>query len=181
MVLVGGLFLQVPSKPQVDNQEKKDSYWFILHRKSNVEYLYRGIAGDKLKSVVIKTFKVKAGVPGKKPTPLPSLFGRKYWLMTRKFESVDNPLTAPFFIELDVPAPSEPPYGPAPYLECGGQCNWEIPGAFGLHGVNGDLTRLEDDNEGSSGCIRHTDEDITYLYSLLDPRRDEIRYYIEDI
>ena len=68
-----------------------------------------------------------------------------------------------------------------PYTECNGQCNWILPGAFGLHGVNGDLSRLSIENPGSSGCIRHSDEDITYLYNNLDPQKEEIRYYIEDI
>jgi hypothetical protein len=113
---------------------------------------------------------------------LPQLLGKKYWLITKKFDTRNNPETSPYFLELNVPAPAVAPYGPSPYTECNGsQCNWQLPGPFGLHGINGDLTRLDSDNPGSSGCIRHTDEDITYLYNLLDPIKNEIRYYIKDI
>jgi len=159
---------------------QKESYWFVLHRKSNIEYLYRGVAGDKENSTLIKEFKVKTGVPGKRPTPLPKLLGRKFFLITKKFETREIPETAPYFLELNVPTKDEPPYGPEPYLECGGeQCNWELAGTFGLHGVNGDESRLSEENEGSSGCIRHSDEDIIFLYHLLDPEKEEIRYYVE--
>lgn len=158
---------------------QKQTYWFVLHRKSNTEYLYKGIAGDSSRSKLIKTFRVKTGISRKRPTPLPQLVGREYWVMTKKAPT-ENPETAPYFLTLDVPAPSSPPYGPAPYLECDGQCNWELPGEFGLHGVNGDMTRLSATNSGSSGCIRHSDKDITHLYHLLNPEREEIRYYVED-
>lgn len=66
------------------------------------------------------------------------------------------------------------------YLECDGKCNWEIPGAFGLHGVAGDESRLSNLDSGSSGFVRHSDSDITFLYNTLHPEQDEIRYYIED-
>ncbi len=154
------------------------SYWFLLQRENNVEYLYRGVAGDIHNSVPVKMFMVKTGRPGERPTPLPRLTGRRYWLVTTK-EATDNPETAPYFLTLNVPGIENPPYGPTPYLECNGQCNWSLPGAFGLHGVNGDESRLSAENPGSSGCIRHKDSDITYLYQFLDPQVQEIRYYIE--
>jgi lipoprotein-anchoring transpeptidase ErfK/SrfK len=130
--------------------------------------------------VLLKTFSVKTGIPEERPTPLPQLVGRDYWLITDKASSKDNPETAPYFLTLNIPAPESSPYGPSPYDECNGQCNWILPGAFGLHGVNGDKTKLAEENPGSSGCIRHTDEDITYLYNLLDLRKEKVRYYIED-
>ncbi len=98
-----------------------------------------------------------------------------------KVSAKDNPETAPYFLTLDVPVGEEEPFGPTPYLECDGQCNWKLPGYFGLHGVNGDNSRLSKDNLGSSGCIRHKDEDITFLYNILDPKNKEIRYYIDDV
>jgi hypothetical protein len=160
----------------------KESYWLLLHRKSNVEYLYSGVPGDRGKSRLLKIFPVKTGVPGERPTPLPRLLGREYWLITGKVETKDDPETAPYFLILDVPYSDEYPFGPSPYLECGGeQCDWILPGSFGLHGINGDPARLSSGNPGSSGCVRHRDEDITYLYNLLDPDEEEIRYYIEDI
>lgn len=167
---------------QVEKEEKiAERYWFVLHRKSNREELFLGNPGDKSKSRLIKTFAVRVGIPSERPTPLPQLLGKEYWVMTTKEEQRDNPETAPYFLTLDVPAPSEAPYGPVPYEECNGQqCDWVRPGPFGLHGVNGDLSRLTADDPGSSGCIRHRDEDITYLYNLLDPKKYEIRYYIED-
>lgn len=159
---------------------QKESYWFVLHRKSNIEYLYRGVPGDVKKSDLVKELKVKAGIPGERPTPLPILLGREYFLITKKYETREIPETAPYFLELNIPTKEEAPYGPEPYLECGGeQCNWELPGTFGLHGINGDESRLSEENEGSSGCIRHSDEDIIFLYHLLDPAKEEIRYYIE--
>lgn len=158
----------------------EEKYWLVLHRKSNREELYKGIPGKKEKSILIKTFRVKTGIPGERPTPLPSLLGREYWVITEKHPELQSPETAPYFITLNIPAPSIDPYGPSPYDECHGQCNWVRPGAFGLHGVNGDKTRLSDINPGSSGCIRHTDQDITFLYNLLDPENEEIRYYVED-
>lgn len=157
------------------------AYWIMYHRKSNIEFLYHGIPGQKVDSTLLKTFKVKGGAPGKKPTPLPQLAGRGYWLITDKLEAFDNEETSPYFLVLDVPIPSIFPYGPEPYLECDGQCDWEVPGYFGLHGINGDPSRLSAENEGSSGCVRHRDEDITFLYHLLDPKRDPVRYYIQDI
>jgi len=165
----------ISQKPTISPPEKQ--YWFELYRKSNKEYLYLGVPGNTKESSVIKVFNVKTGIPGERPTPLPNKLGRKFWILTDKFES-ENPETAPYFLKLDIPAPEDPPFGPSPYNECNGQCNWEVAGDFGLHGVNGDNTRLED--EGSSGCIRHTDEDISYLYHLLDPKKEGIRYYIFD-
>lgn len=170
----------------VVSQKEPSVYWMKLHRKSAKEFLLYGVAGDESKSKVVKEFIVKTGMPGQRPTPLPELVGRKYWKIIKKYPSMDNPETAPYFLELDVPSGSDWPYGPVPYNECidpttglMGQCDWGLPGYFGLHGVNGDNTRLTADNPGSSGCIRHTDEDITYLYNLLEV--DEgVRYYIED-
>ncbi|HLL61135.1 MAG TPA: L,D-transpeptidase, partial [Candidatus Nitrosocosmicus sp.] len=63
---------------------------------------------------------------------------------------------------------------------CNGQCDWITIGAFGLHGVNGNLNKLTNEDPGSSGCIRHSDEDISFLYETLDPSRYEIRYYVFD-
>ncbi len=161
-------------------QTPEEQYWFRLHRVSNVEYLYKGVPGDEEQSQLLKTFDVKTGVRGKKPTPLPQLLGREYWLIVDKMESFDNTETAPYFLVLDVPIPEEEPYGPEPYLECDGQCNWELPGYFGLHGIASDESKISKENEGSSGCVRHRDEDITYLYNLLDPKNEEIRYYVID-
>lgn len=169
------------SKKIVDDTANLSSeYWFILHRKSNTEYLYKGMPGKISESKLIKIFKVKSGIPSERPTPLPKLVGKEYWVITRKAESHDNPETAPYFLTLNIPAPQIPPFGPEPYLECNGQCQWELPGEFGLHGVNGDNSRLSAENQGSSGCIRHTDSDITYLFNLLNPEKEKIRYYIED-
>lgn len=159
--------------------EEQQSYWLLLYRKSNVEYLYFGTPGNKEKSTVQKTFIVKTGIPVERPTPLPQLLGREYWIVIEKHEEKDNPETAPYFLTLNVPVDDEEPFGPIPYLECQGQCNWVLPGDFGLHGIAGDPSKLAKDNPGSSGCIRHTDEDITYLYNLLDLGK-EVRYYIED-
>ncbi len=168
----------------LNKQEKPEplpqKYWFVLHRKANKEELFQGVPGDKKNSSLVKTFQVKAGIPGERPTPLPKLLNKEYWLITDKQEQKDNPETAPYFLTLNIPAPTEEPYGPTPYNECNGQCHWILPGAFGLHGINGDPTRLSAADPGSSGCIRHKDEDVTYLYNLLDPKREEIRYYIED-
>lgn len=60
------------------------------------------------------------------------------------------------------------------------QCKGILPGTFGLHGIASDASRLSPENPGSSGCIRHRDEDIIYLYQLLDPKKEEIRHYIEE-
>ena len=163
------------------------NYWFVLHRKSNIEEMFYGIPGSRESSKLVKTFKVKSGIPGERPTPLPELVGREYWLITKKESSVDNPETAPYFLTLDIPAPSEFPYGPVPYEECidkttgePKQCDWILPGFFGLHGINGDPTRLEATNPGSSGCVRHSDEDIIYIYNILEPEMEVIRYYVYD-
>lgn len=161
--------------------EAEGSYWMKLNRKSNLEYLYLGTPGDEDASLRVKTFNVKSGVFGKKPTPLPKLLGREYWLIVDKVDSSENPETAPYFLQLDVPVTEEWPYGPVPYMECSGQCDWELPGYFGLHGVNGDLEKLSDADLGSSGCVRHSDDDITFLYNFLDLEDGAVRYYIEDV
>ncbi len=163
--------------PQV--QQTKNDYWLILHRKSNQEELLQGNPGIQSKSRLIKTFNVKSGIPGQRPTPLPQLLGRQYWLIVEKLDTSGSLETAPFFLKLDIPYVQDYPFGPTPYPECEGQCNWQIPGSFGLHGVAGDNSKLSAENPGSSGCIRHTDEDITYLYNTLDLTQ-EVRFYIED-
>jgi len=167
------------------NNSSEDGYWFLLHRKSNVEYLFFGTKGDRENSRLIRQFTVKTGVPGEKPTPLPKMLGEEYWVITKK-EPSDNPETSPYFLALNIPVTDEPPFGPVPYEECkgdlgSGQCDWELPGEFGLHGTGGDSSKLSESDEGSSGCIRHSDSDISYLYELLDPQSGEIRYYIEDL
>lgn len=175
------MFLQTrQTKPPVTMKKEQEIYWFMLHRKSQKEFFYRGIPGDPSKSKLLRTFDVKVGIPGERPTPLPQLLGREYWKVIDEMEQFDNPETFPYFLTLDIPVPSIEPFGPSPYMECNGQCNWILPGAFGLHGIASDSSRLSSENPGSSGCIRHTDEDITYLYHLLDPKKEEIRYYIED-
>lgn len=169
-------------------EEKEEQYWFVLHRKSNTEEFFLGEPGNRNKSKLIKTFQVKTGIPGERPTPLPQLLGREYWKVIKKEPSFENPETSPYFLSLDIPAPEEEPYGPVPYRECigsmyadsEGQCHWVLPGAFGLHGIASTPAKLSPEDRGSSGCIRHTDEDITYLYNLLNPEKEEIRYYIED-
>lgn len=170
-------------KPFQEKQLVKESfpqtYWLLLHRKSQKEFLYQGVPGNTDKSFLVKTFSVKTGIAGERPTPLPKLLGKEYWIITEKHPEAD-PETAPYFLTLNVPAPQEEPFGPVPYLECNGQCNWVRPGDFGLHGVNGNEKKLSDTDPGSSGCIRHRDEDITYLYNLLDLEKGEVRYYIED-
>ena len=160
---------------------REQGFWFLLYRVSNREMLYFGESGNVKNSTLIKTFQVKTGIVGQRPTPLPQLVGREYWKLVGKQETFDSLETAPYFLMLDVPVSEDAPYGPVPYLECSGQCNWDIPGAFGLHGVAGDEGRLSILDPGSSGCIRHLDVDITYLYNLLNPEYDEIRYYIQDI
>lgn len=186
--MVLGLFaLNLFQKKQSAPKPIKESYWFVLHRKSNKEYLYQGVAGDKGKSKLIKTFQVKTGIPGERPTPLPQLVGRKYWKIIGKVETKDDPETAPYFLILDIPYSEEYPFGPSPYLECigptgerGDQCDWIVPGSFGLHGINGNESRLSKEDPGSSGCVRHKGEDITYLYKTINTE-EETRYYIEDI
>lgn len=173
-----GLF---KDEPKVVVPPQKNSYWLVLHRKSNKEFLYKGEPGDKTKSKLVKTFTVKSGIPNERPTPLPHLLGREYWIVIGKMATPDNPEIAPYFLTLDVPLSDSEPFGPSPYVECNGQCNWILPGSFGLHGVGGDSSKISQENEGSSGCIRHIDQDITYLYHLLDPNKEEIRYYIKDL
>ena len=77
--------------------ESASDYWFVLHRKSQKEFLYKGIPGKLEKSKRIKTFTVKNGRSGERPTPLPQLVGREYWVLTKKASS-DNPETAPYFL-----------------------------------------------------------------------------------
>lgn len=164
-------------KSQGDNFSTNSSYWFMLHRKSKQEFLYFGRPGITEHSKLVKQFKVNTG-KSTSPTPLHDLMDREYWLVSSKAASI-NPETAPYFISLDVSVTDEAPFGPDPYPECSGKCDWELPGEFGLHGVNGNVNKLID--SGSSGCIRHSDSDITYLYNLLDPEKMEIRYYVKDI
>lgn len=166
--------------------DMKYSYWFILHRASNREDFYLGVPGNKNLSKLIRSFSVKVGIPNSRPTPLPQLLNRDYWLIISK-KVADDPETAPYFLTLDIPYSEELPYGPVPYLECEGplssggkQCNWELQGEFGLHGVAGDEKKLSQKDSGSSGCVRHADSDISYLYAILDPEKENIRYYIED-
>lgn len=181
LLLLGFIFISGEKSHEKIIETPSEKYWFILHRKSNTEELLFGTPGNKEESKVVRTFKVKTGIPNERPTPLPKLVGREYWNIIKKEPSPDNPETSPYFITLDVPAPSMEPFGPAPYNECNGeQCNWILPGAFGLHGTGGDISKISDENPGSSGCIRHSDEDITFLYKLLEPEKYFIRYYIED-
>jgi hypothetical protein len=185
-VFLGVIFISknfdnpVQSVLSVSGEENKN-YWFYLERKSNIEKLFYGVPGNTSKSQLVKQFIVKTGIPGERPTPLPKLLGLDYWIITDKIETFESPETAPYFLTLNIPVSEEEPFGPIPYLECNGQCNWILPGAFGLHGIGGDISKISPGNLGSSGCIRHSDEDITYLYNLLDPINNEIRYYIEDI
>ncbi len=177
----GFLYLRSHNVEKAEMTSTREKYWMVLHRKSNREELLYGVPGNRESSQLVREFKVKTGIPGERPTPLPQLVGREYWNIIKKEPSPDNPETSPYFLTLDVPAPSEEPYGPSPYTECNGeQCNWILPGAFGLHGTGGDSSKLSDENLGSSGCIRHLDEEITFLYQLLDPEKDPIRYYVED-
>lgn len=183
-ILILGLSLTMMISKPAQNKllsEGEFAHWLLLHRKSDVEFLYYGIVGDKKKSRLVRIFRVKAGIPGKRPTPLPQLLGRQYWLVTNKVETIQNSETAPYFLTLDIPVLPYNPYGPESYLECNGQCDWVLPGNFGLHGVNGENIKLSVSNLGSSGCVRHSDADITYLYQLLDPQKGDIRYYIEDV
>ncbi len=179
-IVVYNIQYSVSSVSQSQNTEieKRDLYWFELQRSSNIENLYKGIPGDKAQSIHVRSFRVKSGIPGERPTPLPQLVGREYWIITDKEEQRNNPETAPYFLTLDVPVSDITPFGPTPYEECNGQCDWILPGAFGLHGTGGNPLKLSDMDLGSSGCIRHSDEEITYLYNLLDPENNEIRYYI---
>lgn len=187
VVSASAFILTASLRPKEPPVQKIAAHWFMLHRKSNTEFFYYGEPGNKEESKLLKTFTVKTGIPGERPTPLPKLVGREYWILTKKESSAENPETAPYFLTLNVPGWEEEPFGPRPYLECDGpagqrgeQCNWAVAGEFGLHGVNGDETRLSKENPGSSGCVRHTDADITYLFKTLDPKKEEIRYYIED-
>lgn len=179
-ILLGSSVYKNNTTPEaIITEVRNDSYWFVLHREENKEDLYWGKPGVKEESELVKTFQVKTGIPGERPTPLPKLAGKEYWLITEKHAETENPETAPYFLTLNIPVPTDEPFGPVPYEECNGQCNWILPGAFGLHGTGGNPEKLSPEDPGSSGCIRHKDEDITYLYKLLNPEKDEIRYYIE--
>ncbi len=162
-------------------QSSQNDYWMRLYRKSKKEFLYQGVPGDTTQSTLLKEFTVNVGEENKRPTPLPKLMGKEYWNIIAKYEVKDNPETAPYFLTLDIPWSDEYPFGPTPYNECAGlQCNWVRPGSFGLHGIASTPEKLTD--AGSSGCIRHEDQDITYLYNLFNPSENApIRYYIEDI
>ena len=122
---------------------------------------------------------MNVGIENERPTPLPKLMGKNYWNIIGKSDSSQDPETAPYFLTLDIPWSDNYPFGPKPYNECFGQCNWVRPGPFGLHGVGGNLDKLTD--SGSSGCIRHNDDEITYIYNLINPSIDNpIRYYVYD-
>ena len=165
----------------IDDNTEVYELWLKLYRKRNVEILYHGIPGDIKKSKKIREFKVKSGIPDQRPTPLPQLLGKEYWLITSSSEIRENEEIGPYFLKLNVPYTDDPPYGPVPYQECDEQCNWELPGAFGLHGVSGDRSKLSIEDPGSSGCVRHSDSDIAFLYHLLDLSEKPVRYYIEDL
>jgi len=160
-------------------------YWFMLHRKSLKEMLYLGTPGDVSQSTLVKTFTVRTGHPSKRPTPLPQLAGEEYWEITSK--GARSGSVGPYFLVLNIPYQNAFG-GPLSYTECDGQqCNWG-EGDFGLHGTGGDPTRVNNDGDlaindnWSSGCIRHIDSDIEYLYNTLSPTEaDPIRYYVEDI
>ena len=176
-------------------------YWFLLHRKTDVnatetEGLYLGIPGDPNNSELLKTYTVNTGIPFDDPTPLPQLVGMEYWLING---SITNPggTMGPYFITLNIPFDDVSPLcnnpdplnpngcnGPVPYNECGParnqQCYWTLGGNFGLHGTNGSSSRLTD--SGSSGCIRHSDADITEIYNTIQSQINsgQIRYYVTD-
>lgn len=184
--LLGSIVVHKSISPKVVEQ-KPALYWLKLARTSQIETLYKGIPGDVNNSQIVRVFQVKSGIVGKSPTPLPQIIGREYWKIIKKESSAENPDTAPYFLTLDVPSGAEWPYGPTPYTECRDpetgknmQCDWVQPGYFGLHGIAGNEDKLSEQNLGSFGCIRHKDEDITYLYNLLDPDKEEIRYYIDE-
>ncbi|MBP9716766.1 MAG: L,D-transpeptidase [Candidatus Levybacteria bacterium] len=187
LIPVLGLLI-FPNKEVKSEQIKapKTSHWLMLNRKSGIEILYEGVPGDANNSKILRRFQVKTGASWS-PTPLPKLLGREYWTIIKKESSMDNPETAPYFLQLDIPTTEKWPYGPVPYTECldfsgnNIQCDWILPGYFGLHGIGGNESKLSLEDWGSSGCIRHKDEDITYLFELLDPEKEEIRYYIADI
>ncbi len=162
----------------VQAEEQSTLYWFSLSRTAQMEWLYVGTPGNKWASIPIGIYTVKTGRATSRPTPVPQLTGHAYWRITRTY-GTQNPETAQYFLELDVPVSDGPPFGPLSYPECGGNCNWVLPGAFGLHGINGDRSKLSDADPGSSGCIRHKDQDIRALYNLLDPNKGEIRYYVD--
>lgn len=180
-LLLLGIFLDTAAKtePAVSDAEKQvpSAYWLLLQRGAQQETVYYGTPGNTERSTLVKAMQIKPGIPNERPTPLPQLVGREYWNIIAAEPQYGNPETAPYFLTLDIPGIEDEPYGPVPYNECSGQCNWVLPGAFGLHGVAYESSRLSDVNPGSSGCIRHSDEDITYLYYLLKDSLP-VRYYI---
>ncbi|MDO8487149.1 MAG: M23 family metallopeptidase [Candidatus Curtissbacteria bacterium] len=143
---------------------------------------------------------IKPGEPGYlqrwgHPTPLPQKVGREYWTFTGVNPN-DPGIPGGKFLILDVPPSgtgctnpdpnNKECGGPVPYIECGPnrdeQCNWGgKSGQFGLHGVDATHT-LED--TGSQGCVRHSTEDMDFLWNLLHDEipknRGQIRYYIQD-
>lgn len=168
----------------------ESKYWLLLHRASKKEELWQGIPGDKNNSKRKEVFDVNPGIPGERPTPLPSKLGKEYFTIKTKRETYPeekNKLEmGNYFLIFDIGLSKEElqkdPFGPSPYNECGAdknsQCNWETPGDFGMHGISGVETKLTD--AGSSGCVRHSDSNMDDLYLLLKDVDYEIRYYIED-
>lgn len=177
-------------------------YWFLMNRIGKYEILYKGEPGVISKSKVVKVSRVNPGSPGKEPTPLPQKVGsQKYWLttaglITYRPENEDAYYKfGPYFIPLNVPTSYRDPvcaneakakgevtedcYGPK-YEECGAsgaeQCNWLTAGQFAIHGNN----RL--DEEGSAGCVRHMNDDISEIYNLLKAENKLVgtRYYVID-
>jgi len=94
--IVGGIMLPIIRRGEVEGvntiREEKE-YWLLLHRKSNKEYVYNGVPGDIMHSELIKTFNVKIGIPGKRPTPLPQKLGYAYWVIESEEKVVGNPET----------------------------------------------------------------------------------------
>lgn len=93
-----GYSVKKDEKKVLSSIAQKESYWFVLHRRSNMEYLYLGVPGEENKSKLVKAFKVKAGIPNQTPTPLPQLLNREYWLIVDELEETENPETTPSFL-----------------------------------------------------------------------------------
>lgn len=184
------------SAPGETTAPSTDAYWFLLERKSKKETLYQGKPGDRTNSRIIRSFQINPGWPGQTPTPISTKLGIPYWIITTyKTNTADEQKSklGPYFLSLNIPyndpgnncpinGVNKNCQGPTPYLECpdraNNQCYWPVPGEFGLHGVGNSISRLTD--EGSNGCIRHSNDDITYLYNLLSKYNREIRYYTVD-
>lgn len=176
--------------PPTPTQTPTDNYWFLLDRLNKKEYLFQGPVGVRDRKYLVREFTVLPGLSGQTPTPVPSKVTptREYW--TFNSATLKSPVGdisnggQPGFLKLDIPYDNSLG-GPVPYLECGpsgtSQCNWNTPGAFGLHGVDNNHPLTD---PGSSGCIRHNNTDIQYLYNLLsnvvNNNPNTIRYYIED-